>query len=67
MNTLYYFQPQDDDTLLEEYSSYSVWLDKETCKDLFPDTEILILKEGDIELPSFIENLERKPLALAGG
>jgi len=58
METLRYYQPQDSDSLIEDYSSYSVWVDKHTCMELFPNTEILTLQKSDIEVPTFEDTIQ---------
>ena len=58
METLRYYQPQDSDTLIEDYSSYSVWVDKHICMELFPNTEILTLQKSDIEVPTFEDTIQ---------
>lgn len=54
-----YYQPKFDGELIDRYGnqhgSYVVWLNKETCKSLFPASEILTFTGDDIQEPEFFD------------
>jgi hypothetical protein len=55
MNTLVYFQP-DQETLLEnDFESYSVWLTKEELLKTFPGAIIQEFSKNDIGIPTFVD------------
>jgi len=58
METIRYYQPEEDETNEAEYNSYSVFLDKEKCKTAFPNSTILSLSNNDIELPVFEDTIQ---------
>jgi hypothetical protein len=59
MNTLTYFQPENDEILMDnDFGSYSVWLTRENCLGTFPKQKIIELSKGDIEIPTFEDAIQ---------